>query len=460
MSGPKVFRVVTREEIIAICQGHLARVDAAVAEWMRAAQQRGAASPADIEAVRARQQALHRLFAQDRFTDVQKQAPAEISFLESDAQARRERAAAAEVEARQAGRRAGRTAQMLLRELDRAGRAVPDELRQTLTSAGPNSDTLASAVERAFRLLSDTPSAPSVSEKQRALAEQLGRGEARVMLAQWVAEQPSGPDERSTLQIDQHLAALAVLNVDASPFERRAVEIARAEPSSHRTLLADSLILDLAAALKAGREREAAFAKLRERKIELSRMRTPQAQALATGIDQALHGHDAVASPTLLKQADALIADQVRTMAAAARRRTILQGLSSLGYEVTEGMATAWVENGRVVLRKAASPDYGVELGGGLQSDRLQVRAVAFGTTGALRDARRDRDMEAIWCSEFERLQTLVGNDGGALDVEKAVPVGVADFKTIEVADFKIIGGFEESPGEEFEHPAARTLNR
>ena len=49
-------------------------------------------------------------------------------------------------------------------------------------------------------------------------------------------------------------------------------------------------------------------------------------------------------------------------MAAAARRRAVLQALSSLGYEVTEGMATAWVEDGAIVLRKAANRDYGVEL--------------------------------------------------------------------------------------------------
>ena len=87
-------------------------------------------------------------------------------------------------------------------------------------------------------------------------------------------------------------------------------------------------------------------------------------------------------------------------MAAVARRRAVLQGLASLGYEVTKGMATAWVEGGRVVLRKAANRDYGVELAGGAKSDRLQVRAVGFGSPGAVRDTSRDRDMETIWCDE------------------------------------------------------------
>ena len=39
---------------------------------------------------------------------------------------------------------------------------------------------------------------------------------------------------------------------------------------------------------------------------------------------------------------------------------------------VSEGLATAWVQGGQVVLRKAANPEYGVELGGGTKSDRLQ----------------------------------------------------------------------------------------
>lgn len=448
MSGPKVFRVVTREEVIATCQGHLARIDAAVAEWMQAARKRGAASPSEIEAVQARQRELHRLLAEDRFVELQKHAPAEISFLQSDVQTRRERAAAAEVEARQARRRADRTAQMLLRELGNAQQTVPDELRRILSSTATDTDEFASAVERAFRLLSNTPAAPSVSEKQRALAQKLGQGETRMTLAQWSAQQPAPPDERSVLQIDQHLAALSELGVDPSPFEQRAAEILRQEPSSRRTLLADSLILDLAAALKSGREREAAFAKLRERKLELARMSEPPALALLKRMDQVLQAHDVSASPDLLNEADALIADRLRTMAAAARRRAILQGLSSLGYEVTDGMATAWVEQGRVILRKAASPDYGVELGGGLQSDRLQVRAVAFGGAGAARDGRRDRDMETIWCGEFERLQALIGKDGGALGIEKAIPIGATAFKVIEEALI------------ETDIPQVRSLNR
>ncbi len=119
----------------------------------------------------------------------------------------------------------------------------------------------------------------------------------------------------------------------------------------------------------------------------------------------------------MIEEADALVQEELRVLAADARRRAILQGLASLGYEVTEGMATAWVQGGQVVLRKAAHPNYGVELGGGTKSDRLQVRAVAFGNAQTPRDASRDRDMETIWCSEFERLRTLVSASGGGIEI-------------------------------------------
>jgi hypothetical protein len=92
-------------------------------------------------------------------------------------------------------------------------------------------------------------------------------------------------------------------------------------------------------------------------------------------------------------------------------------------------MATAWVKDGRVVLRKAANPGYGVELSG--NSDLLQVRAVGIGDPAEARDAVRDRDMETIWCSEFERLQTLVAKRGGNLSIETARPIGQYPLKII-----------------------------
>jgi hypothetical protein len=47
--------------------------------------------------------------------------------------------------------------------------------------------------------------------------------------------------------------------------------------------------------------------------------------------------------------------------------------LADLGYEAREGMETAWVKDGRVVMHRASNPEMGVEIKG---SEPLQFRPV------------------------------------------------------------------------------------
>ena len=136
MSGPKVFYVVTREELIARCEAQLRLLDAAIAEWKRTHELNGAGSAREIDGVATRRSALLGLLSAERFAELQKQVAAEISFLRGDAQHRLERAVAAAAEARQARRRTGRTVRMLLEALERSGRAVPDDVRRGLQSGG------------------------------------------------------------------------------------------------------------------------------------------------------------------------------------------------------------------------------------------------------------------------------------------------------------------------------------
>jgi hypothetical protein len=78
MSGPKAFRIVTRAEIMAICRRSLARLDAAIEDWISRGQRNGTIDKADIDKVTARRDALRGLLSADRFVELQKQIPAEI----------------------------------------------------------------------------------------------------------------------------------------------------------------------------------------------------------------------------------------------------------------------------------------------------------------------------------------------------------------------------------------------
>jgi len=245
-----------------------------------------------------------------------------------------------------------------------------------------------------------------------------------------VAAQPAPPGDEADLRIDRHLAELSTLGIETQPFEVRASAVA-AEGPPRQALLADSLLVDLAQAIKTGRERASRLADLRQRAAELSAYESSKARALRERVAAALLADDAASAPDLIRQADAMVVEELRVLATAARRRAVLQGLASLGYEVNEGMATAWVRGGRVVLRKAANPDYGVELSGGTQSDRLQVRAVGFGIPRMARNAASDRDIETAWCGEFEKLQGFLAHSGGRLEVETALRPGAVPIKVV-----------------------------
>jgi hypothetical protein len=91
-------------------------------------------------------------------------------------------------------------------------------------------------------------------------------------------------------------------------------------------------------------------------------------------------------------------------------------------------METAWAQAGNVVLRKTATPGFGVEVGGRAESGRLQVRAVSL--SGA-HDRARDRDIETIWCGVFTRLRALLAQQGNDLSIEKALGIGEVALKVV-----------------------------
>jgi hypothetical protein len=431
MSGPKAFRIVTRAEITTICRRSLARLDAAIEDWISRGQRNGTVDKADIDKVIARRDALRGLLSADKFVELQKQIPAEISYLQADAERRAEKAAEMEAQSKRALRRTKGTAQALLTSLVSSGIQIPHEIREGLASSGTPSERLEAVINKAFLMLHSAPPPKGVSDLQRDIAARLGADERRMSLEEWTSQQPGVTEDQALLRVDGFLGELKGLGIDPGPFSAR-VSSLELEAPARRSLLADSLLLDLAIAVKNGRERARLLSDLRARHAELSEMKSVEAASLRSEIDQSLSKVSPGNEAALIQRADFLIEAEVQATAAEERRRAVLEGLADLGYEVSEGMATAWVNGGRVVLRKAANPGYGVELSGGSKSDLLQVRAVAFGNSSESRDTSRDRDIETIWCGEFGRLQSLIAKDGGHLAIEHARPVGQFPLKVVE----------------------------
>ena len=98
MSGPKVVRVVTREELEAIGRRQIAAVDAAIAQVRRTLRRFDLEEKALEAALASRRQQLETLLERGRFDDLQRQAAAQADYFQGEA-ARLERKAMAAIEA-------------------------------------------------------------------------------------------------------------------------------------------------------------------------------------------------------------------------------------------------------------------------------------------------------------------------------------------------------------------------
>jgi hypothetical protein len=429
MSGPKVVRIVTRDEIIALCDGLLARLNAAVEEWIRIGQRNETLTEAEISATRARQESLRGLLAKDRFVELQKQVPAEIEFLRSDGELRLSRAAEEKAKARTGQRQTAAVAASVLVALERKGATVPVELRRALEDAAAGRSVGAAAISQAFALLSEKKDT-AISDRQRQLADAHKGSEKRQTFDEWLASQAAGGDDDWT-RLNLRIAELGLISGQSvtAEFDQR-LRLILADQTSRRSLLIDSLELDIAHAIEEAKKRSALQLRLRALAAELSQLGSERSEVVVASIREQIDGQSHVLV-ALAEQATALL-DQIRGEAAAkSRRHAILKGLTELGYQVNEGMETAWVRDGKVVVKKPSQPDYGVELGGSGDAGRVQMRTVAIRDAGTPVDAARDRDAETIFCGEVAQLQEQFSHAGGEIIIERALPAGATPLRVV-----------------------------
>ena len=432
MSGPKVVRIVTREEIIAICEGHLARLNAAVDEWVKVGRRNDVLTDAEIAATRVRQDALRRLLAEDRFAELQKAVPDEIDFLTSDQEARLARAASAKAGARAAQRQTEAAAGAVLRALERKRVTVPADLRNALEQIAAGSSEDLSAISQAFALLSAEEKTAATVDRQRQLAAKHKEKDDRQSFKEWLAANSPGAGDQELMRLNLRVAELAVTLGDSATkeFEMRLRQLSSDNPPVNRSLLVDSLEIDLIQAVARAKQRSALELRLKMLAEELAAVDSENAKRVSQTIVAQIDKPSDVLLD-LEKEAEAVLQQVREATAARSRREAVLEGLTELGYQVSEGLETAWVQNGKVVLKRASQPGYGVEISGKIDSGRVQVRTVAIRSSGSATDSARDRDAETIFCSDVSRLQKKFGEEGGEILIERALAIGAAPLKIV-----------------------------
>jgi hypothetical protein len=437
MSGPKVVRIVTLEEIQAICRGLMRSFELAAAHLLQQARRYDWPRAALEKDIASRRETLTALFNQGRWLDFQKLAPAMTDYLVAEETSIKAQTQAAAEVARSKRRHLIDSARSLMIILESAGRPILQALRaiprEALQADDQQLASLQAIISQVIQQETLQGAGRPLLAEDTALARRLGVGEKGQTVTEWLAARQVAAPDAASARLDALLAEIEA-NEDANVtmgFVARAAAIAGEESEQRRALLTDSLILDAAASARRRHELEAKLNKLRATEASLEGLASAQALLMASTIAKALQARDASGIDQLIADGASLVDSETRDLAAVSRRRAILNGLASLGYEVREGMTTSWVRDGRIMLRKPGTPDYGVELGAPADAARLQIRLVGSDRPSTPRSKQRDQDQETIWCSEFGKLQELIAKSSGELIIERAQAVGAVAVKTV-----------------------------
>ena len=281
----------------------------------------------------------------------------------------------------------------------------------------------------------------TLSDELLALQSRLKTEESVQPLESWISAQKPIINKQQQ-RLDRLLSRLELMNAPAKQatlqsFIDRAEALEQADTQkSLYTLQLDSLLLDVSQFAQTQQTTQSLKDELQQALETIQDVvvtaNTEQTAAMISGIQATISApnisQDALENK--LEEAQAFILIQETAFAAQSRRQAVLQGLSNLGYQVSENMSTAWVENGRLVVRKASAADYGIELTTNPEMQRLQARVVV-NSDASQRSADLDTEAEEVWCGDFSSLRDIIQAQNGELIVDKALPIGSQKLKEL-----------------------------
>ncbi len=444
MSGPKVINLEAvrrrrqRESLVRIRE-----LRDLVVDWRTAMQQAGLLTDAlitEAELILAR---MENLRASEHWEPLFKELSARHAFFKDSTADAQQTCIAHQASLRDRRRRLALGRAMLAREVRAAGRASPPEF-QAGSVAEKADETEVSRLEAllqdAFKKLpGQVESEERASAQQRKLADALKDPGAELLkFEDWLlARAGENADHKS--KNDRLARALAELQLlapaeSAAPLFEKARQIV-VEPSvERRVLLTDSLLIEADELCRSVRERKDGKQKLLQSIAALEPFRSAEADAWRQRLQSSIENPSPKAVVELVAAAQKWCEAEAAREEATLRREAVLKALAALGYEVREGMATAWAEQGRVIVRKPSEPNYGVELASAPAGAAVQARVVAFaGAERSSQSAQRDREVEVSWCSDFQEMRKLIEAEGIAPTLVQAKAPGEIPVKVVPV---------------------------
>jgi len=239
-------------------------------------------------------------------------------------------------------------------------------------------------------------------------------------------------------QVGKMLADLALLHDHAgwTSIEKRARAILQEQDADLQRLHYNSLLIEGSSLLKQLRNTDRwkkelgelidSFAHLQGNRAQV--MRCELGDMLRKGVANDLGPHKA--------QVAAMIKADEQAAEREEKRRAFVHSLKALGYEPIEGkMETAFVELGKLYIRKPGEEEYAVEVVADEKMSLLQTELVRFtgggSSDGGLQQKLRDKEREETWCADHARIIEEMKRCGMQSEFKMKNPAGQIEVKTI-----------------------------
>lgn len=447
MSGPKVIVFVTAQEYAALQAERdrlLLQLKASIENWRQSLTELGMLTEEKLSRKAEVLKSIERIYATKAFEKAGDRVRSEIYQLQLDVEQARIEKIAKELSQKRARReRLRASAKTVAIELNRVGSAIPADLKMVIDNIDGCTDEDVVRFQRIVNaalpsVFAKTDEDPQQSAVSQALLSCLTEGLAKPEQVSSVkAIDGMESNDPKQLRLDRLIAEIELIDEPGASeqFTQRLRAIERLKTSAQKDLLTDSLIVDLSTFCSERRERAKAARLLTDLKVELNAVSpgvTIVAQLLVD-VDAALQRlPDLKSAQQLVTQARAALKREVSKNTAASKRNAVLEGFAALGYDIKEGMATAWAQNGRIVLSKKSSPTVGVEIGSAESAEEIQLRAVAVVPKGTQRNSANDREIEVAWCFELAKIREVLNAAGTQSQIEKALPAGSTPLKVYE----------------------------
>ncbi len=440
MSGPKVVRIVTKEEKIAICETQIARLSSAVNSLLHYLESKEIKDEKMESKLREKLEHYMKLATPNKYREIPAMIQRELDYLSSE----RDHLKNVALEAARSRQRKIRklsesikTLHMLATssgadidpniflkhsELSNKNNAELSQIEQKISA---ELSVLAHVREKAHRTRKPGAQHQLIEDRLKSTDDELNISDWRLISAGF------DKGDKTSKRLDDVLAELEEMRVpDArkKEYQTKLDAIYEENSAQKRILLLDSVLIDLATESREYKKLQKTRHELSMIKAQVDVLKDETAKRLSLQINKALESEDIVILENMRVAASRELDKLISARSFNEGREAIIDALKSLGYSVSEGMETAVVENGHLVVKKPAEEVYGVEIQAIAAVNKFQLRLVS-GVPDNERSTKEDIAEEEKWCEDVAKIRNSLADLDIDLEIEMAQQPGTVAVK-------------------------------